>query len=104
MAKTNLFKIAQNSKIIRSGLNKYEIINELNDIPKIILPFLYDSSWKAEETKIKNIDNALMFVEVKPNSKIKIYYFDKKRFILKFISIMAFVITIIYLIRIKRLH
>ena len=104
MAKTNLFKIAQNSKIIRSGLNKYEIINESNDIQKIILPFLYDSSWKAEETKIKNIDNALMFVEVKPNSKIKIYYFDKKRFILKFISIMAFVITIIYLIRIKRLH
>ena len=104
MAKTNLFKIAQNSKIIRSGLNKYEIINESNDIQKIILPFLYDSSWKAVETKIKNIDNALMFVEVKPNSKIKIYYFDKKRFILKFISIMAFVITIIYLIRIKRLH
>ena len=104
MAKTNLFKIAQNSKIIRSGLNKYEIINESNDIQKIILPFLYDSSWKAEETKIKNIDNALMFVEVKPNSKIKIYYLEKKRFILKFISIMAFVITIIYLIRIKRLH
>ena len=68
---------------------------------KIVLPFLYDSSWKTKKKRIENIKDSIMYLELEPNSKIEVYYQDNVRIFLKLLSIITFVLLTIFLFRIK---
>ena len=82
--------------------NKYEIKNMANIQQKIVLPFLYDSSWKTKKKRIENIKDSIMYLELEPNSKIEVYYQDNVRIFLKLLSIITFVLLTIFLFRIKK--
>ena len=86
----------------RISLNKYEIKNMANIQQKIVLPFLYDSSWKTKKKRIENIKDSIMYLELEPNSKIEVYYQDNVRIFLKLLSIITFVLLTIFLFRIKK--
>ena len=69
---------------------------------KVVLPFLYDSSWKTKKNRIENIKNSIMYVELEPNSKIEVYYQDNVRIFLKLLSIITFFLLTIFLFKIKK--
>ena len=79
----------------RIAINKYKIINKSNMQKNFILPFLYDKSWKAENKKIQNLNNSLMFVKIESNSEEVIFYRDYTRTVLKALSIISIIILII---------
>lgn len=94
-------KRTQNLKITRAGLNKYKILNNSPETKNYILPFLYDTGWKSEFGVINNIEKSLMFLEIKPNSTVHIYYEDNLRFALRLVSIFCFFILISTVINYK---
>ena len=94
-------KKTQNLKITRVGLNKYKILNNSSETKNYILPFLYDTGWKSEFGVINNIEKSLMFLEIKPNSTVHIYYEDNLRFALRLVSIFCFFILISTVINYK---
>ena len=95
------FKKTQNLKITRVGLNKYKILNNSSETKNYILPFLYDTGWKSEFGVINNIEKSLMFLEIKPNSTVHIYYEDNLRSALRLVSIFCFFILISTVINYK---
>ena len=98
----SLFESSEEIQIKRISLNKYEIKNMANIQQKIVLPFLYDSSWKTKKKRIENIKDSIMYLELEPNSKIEVYYQDNVRIFLKLLSIITFVLMTIFLFRIKK--
>jgi hypothetical protein len=98
----SLFESSEEIQIKRISLNKYEIKNMANIQQKIVLPFLYDSSWKTKKKRIENIKDSIMYLELEPNSKIEVYYQDNVRIFLKLLSIITFVLLTIFLFRIKK--
>ena len=54
--------------IKRIGLNKYLIKNESDTNLSILVPFIYDDFWKIDKNKIMSIDNALMFINLRPGN------------------------------------
>ena len=94
-------KKTQNLKITRVGLNKYKILNNSSETKNYILPFLYDTGWKSEFGVINNIEKSLMFLEIKPNSTVHIYYEDNLRSALRLVSIFCFFILISTVINYK---
>jgi hypothetical protein len=97
-----LFQASSNIQIKRLSLNKYEIKNTSELKQKIILPFLYDKSWKSKNGKIKDIKKSLMFVELEPNKNLIIYYRDSIRIVLKMLSIMSFSLLAFFIIKFKK--
>jgi len=98
----SLFESSEETQIKRLSLNKYEIKNMANIQQKVVLPFLYDSSWKTKKNRIENIKNSIMYVELEPNSKIEVYYQDNVRIFLKLLSIITFFLLTIFLFKIKK--
>ena len=99
---SNLFQSSPDLQINRLSLNKYEVKNMTESKQKIILPFLYDESWKSKNNKIKNIKRSLMFVELEANSNLVIYYRDSLRIVLRILSIISFSLLIIFIIKSKK--
>ena len=97
-----MLESSEEIQIKRISLNKYEIKNMANIQQKIVLPFLYDSSWKTKKKRIENIKDSIMYLELEPNSKIEVYYQDNVRIFLKLLSIITFVLLTIFLFRIKK--
>lgn len=98
----SLFESSEETQIKRLSLNKYEIKNMANVQQKVVLPFLYDSSWKTKKNRIENIKNSIMYVELEPNSKIEVYYQDNVRIFLKLLSLITFFLLTIFLFKIKK--
>ena len=97
--KKNFLTSKSNIKINRISINKYEIFNKTDKAQKIILPFLYDEGWKSQNNKIKNIEKALMYIELAPNTKNVIFYRDYVRIFLKILSFLSLVFLILFLIK-----
>ena len=98
-------KLFYNSNLInlkRLGQNKYEIINKSNKDIVYVIPFLYDKNWKTHNTSIRNLENSLMLISLKPNSSKIIFYKDNNRLILKTMSLFCFLIAIFLLFYLKK--
>ena len=87
--------------IKRIGLNKYLIKNESDANLSILVPFIYDDFWKIDKNKIMSIDNALMFINLRPGETNEVFYRNDVRLILKVISIIAFLTLVIFIIKNK---
>ena len=98
----NFFYKSNNIDIKRLDQNHYEISNKSEENIVFVLPFLYDKNWKIKNSDIKNLENSLMLINLKPKSMKTIYYNDITRFILKSISLCCFFIAIFLLIYLKK--
>ena len=95
------FKFEDKVVIKRIGLNKYLIKNESDANLSILVPFIYDDFWKIDKNKIMSIDNALMFINLRPGETNEVFYRNDVRLILKVISIIAFLTLVIFIIKNK---
>ena len=78
-------------------MNNYTIENQTNENLTIILPFLYDSGWKSN-SKIGNVSNRLMTINVKANSEADLYYSDTLRIILTLVSKITFLLLVLFVL------
>ena len=67
-----------------------------------MIPFLYDKNWKTHNTSIRNLENSLMLISLKPNISKIIFYKDNNRLILKTMSLFCFLIAIFLLFYLKK--
>ena len=75
-------------------------INEINTFENILLPFVFNDSWKIENATISLTDDFLFLVKPKSSkNEININYFDEKLFIFKVVSNFSFfMLVVIFLI------
>ena len=78
---------------------RYTFSNSSNEDLFILTPFLYSKNWKSKiQTSIKSIDSKLMFLEIKKNTEVVIFYKNKIRESLKIISFLTLLFVLIYLV------
>ena len=97
----NLFTKSKKISFERLKLNTYKIINYSEFQEDVILPFLYDTGWRINDKKIKNINKSLMYVKLEPSEEVFIYYRDYIRSFLKIISIIGFLTIIVCTLKLK---
>ena len=85
----------------RESLNNYVVKNLSREKLNFILPFLYDKNWHSESSKISYLQETFMYITLKPEESVNIYYKDKTRLTLKIISIFAFFILILLIVKKK---
>lgn len=98
----NNFKKSSEIIVSRISTNNYKIVNKSNKHQNFVLPFLYDKSWRAKGKKMQNLNKAIMFVKIEPNSEEVIFYRDYVRLLLKALSIISFIIIITISFNIKK--
>jgi hypothetical protein len=97
LSNKSFFEKRKNIIFNRHSMNNYTIENQTNENLNIILPFLYDSGWKSS-SKISNVSNRLMTINVKANSEADLYYSDTFRIILTLVSKITFLLLIFFVL------
>jgi len=83
----------------RKGLNTYLIKNEDNKAHNIILPFLYDKSWKTNKKNLSNINNSLIYVNLKSKEDLNLFYQNNLRILLKIVSLITFILCFVIILK-----
>lgn len=97
LSNKSFFEKRKNIFFKRHNMNNYTIENQTNENLTIILPFLYDSGWKSN-SKIGNVSNRLMTINVKANSEADLYYSDTLRIILTLVSKITFLLLVLFVL------
>ena len=78
-------------------MNNYTIKNQTDENLNIMLPFLYDKGWKSN-SKIINVSDRLMAININANSEANLYYSDTTKIILTLISKITFLLLILFVL------
>ncbi len=83
----------------RIGFNTYLIKNENNKAHNIILPFLYDKSWKTNKKNLSSINNSLIYVNLKPKEDLNLFYQNNLRMLFKIVSLTTFILCFVFALK-----
>lgn len=95
LSNQSFFEKRKNIFFKRNNMNNYTIENQTNENLNIMLPFLYDKGWKSN-SKITNVSNRLMTINIKANSEANLYYSDTFRIVMSLVSKITFLFLIIF--------
>jgi len=98
------FSFSSEIEITRNSLNNFTIKNLSSNKLSYVLPFLFDKNWRITSNNLNGINETFMYVSIEPGQTLKLYYQDRVRFVLKLISICAFLFLIILIGRKKLLN
>ena len=95
LSNQSFFEKRKNISFKRNNMNNYTIENQTNENLNIMLPFLYDKGWKSN-SKITNVSDRLMTINIKANSEANLYYSDTFRIVMSLVSKITFLFLIIF--------
>ena len=91
----NDFSFSKDIEITRNSLNNFTIKNSSSNKLNYVLPFLFDKNWRVASSKLNGLKETFMYVSIEPGQTLELYYQNRVRFVLKLISICAFLFLII---------
>ena len=72
----SVFQKDKSLEIVRINSNEYQIINNSKIKKNLVLPLLYETSWKTKKSEIKNYKEGLMIVKIDSGTKDILFYRD----------------------------